>query len=76
MHLEFREKRRVETTTLEQLISEHGCPLFAKINVEGYELSVLRGLRTVVPYLSFEANLPEFREEGLQCLTILQSLDS
>jgi hypothetical protein len=73
--LEFREKRSVETTTLEQLINEHGRPLFAKIDVEGYELSVLRGLRTAVPYLSFEVNLPEFREEGLQCVAILQSLD-
>lgn len=73
--LEFREKRSVETTTLEQLIREHGLPSFVKIDVEGYELSVLRGLRRPVPYVSFEVNLPEFREEGLQCLTILQSLD-
>jgi FkbM family methyltransferase len=73
--LEFREKRSVETTTLEELINEHGFPFFVNIDVEGYELSVLRGLRRPVPYVSFEVNLPEFREEGLQCLTILQSLD-
>ena len=73
--LEFREKRSVETTTLEQLIKVHGLPLFVKIDVEGYELTVLQGLRRPVPYLSFEVNLPEFREEGVQCLTILQSLD-
>ena len=69
--LEFAQQQTVETTTLDQLISEYGVPLFIKIDVEGYELNVLRGLRRAVPYLSFEVNLPEFRPEGLQCVEIL-----
>ncbi len=73
--LEFRGEKTVETTTLEQLISLYGLPFFIKIDVEGYELTVLRGLRHPVPYLSFEVNLPEFRDEGVECLAILQNLD-
>jgi len=42
--------------------------MFIKIDVEGYELNVIRGLQRPVPYLSFELNLPEFRLDGLQCV--------
>jgi FkbM family methyltransferase len=72
--LDFVQRRTVETTTLEELIAVHGCPLFIKIDVEGYELNVIRGLRHPVPCLSFEVNLPEFRPEGLQCVTLLGDL--
>jgi hypothetical protein len=42
--------------------------------VEGYEPTVLQGMRTPVPYVSFEVNLPEFREEGLECIKLLERL--
>jgi FkbM family methyltransferase len=71
---EFAGKRNVETTTVEDLTAEYGAPFFVKIDVEGYELSVLRGLRQPVPYLSYEINLPEFRREGLECLEVLRAL--
>ncbi len=45
-----------------------------KIDVEGLEPSVIRGLRRPVPYLSFEVNLPEFRPEGLECVELLRTL--
>lgn len=73
-HLQFGEGKPVETTTLDQLIAAYGVPFFIKIDVEGHELSVLRGLRYRVPYLSFEVNLPEFRQEGLQCVELLRYL--
>jgi FkbM family methyltransferase len=72
--LDFERQKSVETTTVEGLISEHGVPVFIKIDVEGYELNVIRGLQHPVPYLSFEVNLPEFRLEGLQCIEILRRL--
>jgi FkbM family methyltransferase len=72
--LDFAQRRTVETTTLEQLIALHGRPIFIKIDVEGYELNVIRGLRHPVPCLSFEVNLPEFRHEGLQCVALLAGL--
>ncbi len=74
--LDFVRSRTVETTTLEDLIAEYGHPLFIKIDVEGHELNVIRGLRQPVPYLSFEVNLPEFRSEGLRCVELLSSLAS
>ena len=72
--LDFKQRRIVETTTLEELMSMYGRPLFIKIDVEGYELNVIRGLRQPVPYLSFEVNLPEFRPEGLECVVLLEGL--
>src|ERR1017187_8858012 len=74
--LEFTHGKSIKTTTLEQLMITHGLPFFVKIDVEGYELNVLRGLRRSVPYLSFEINLPEFRQEGLECIEVLLRLDS
>lgn len=45
---------RVEVTTLDALIARFGLPAFCKIDVEGYELEVLRGLSRPLPALSFE----------------------
>jgi FkbM family methyltransferase len=73
---EFASKEQVETVTLEKLIATHGIPFFIKIDVEGHEPSVLRGLNRPVPYLSFEVNLPEFRLESLQCVDILRGIAS
>ena len=49
--LGFEQSRQVETVTIEQLIIAHGSPFFIKIDVEGHELSVLRGMRR--PFLIF-----------------------
>ena len=72
--LEFKHEKSVKTTTLDRLIEEFGVPFFVKIDVEGYELKVLQGLHKPVPYISFEVNLPEFKQEGLQCIEVLKSL--
>jgi FkbM family methyltransferase len=73
--LEFAQRREIGTTTLEQLVAAHGLPFYVKIDVEGYEINVVRGLRRPVPYLSYEVNLPEFRPEGLECIELLTRLD-
>jgi FkbM family methyltransferase len=72
--LEFAGSKAVETTALEELILTHGLPFFVKIDVEGYEVSVIQGLKRPVPFLSFEINLPEFRQEGLECVNLLDGL--
>jgi FkbM family methyltransferase len=72
--LDFVHQQTVETTTLEELIATHGLPFFVKIDVEGYEINVLRGLKQPLPYLSFEVNLPEFRPQGMECVGLLQGL--
>jgi FkbM family methyltransferase len=70
----FGQWKEVETISIEDLIAAYGVPFFVKIDVEGHELSVLRGMRQPVPYLSFEVNLPEFAREGLECVQVLGRL--
>lgn len=74
--LEFATEKDVETTTLDRLIGLHGEPFFVKIDVEGFEPNVLRGLTRRVPYISFEVNLPEFNAEGAECIALLKRLDA
>jgi hypothetical protein len=72
--LQFNQARLVETTTIDELIAQYGVPFFVKIDVEGHEISTLRGLHRPVPYVSFEVNLPEFKPEGLECVGVLAEL--
>jgi FkbM family methyltransferase len=72
--LDFARRRAVETVTLDQLILTHGMPFFIKIDVEGYEVNVLRGLSAPVPFVSFEVNLPDFKPEGLECVELLRGI--
>jgi FkbM family methyltransferase len=72
--LHFGNTKTVETTTLEDLIRVYGTPFFIKIDVEGHELSVLRGMKRPVSYLSFEVNLPEFASEGRECANRLHEI--
>jgi len=54
----------VRLTTLDQLRQAHGHPVFCKIDVEGYELEVLKGLSRPIQAMSFEFT-PEFGESGI-----------
>jgi FkbM family methyltransferase len=70
----FAGMQEVETTTLEELIRSHGAPFYIKIDVEGHEVNVLRGLHSAVPYVSFEVNLPEFKPEACECVELLDRI--
>lgn len=50
----FDKEEVIELVTLESLIAEHGLPYFCKIDVEGYELEVFKGLQSKIPCLNFE----------------------
>ena len=66
---------QVNTTTLNDLILKHGIPQFIKIDVEGNELKVLKGLSHSIPYISFELLLPEFLGQTLEAMQLLLALD-
>ncbi len=63
----------IEVTTLDDLIREYGIPAFIKIDVEGYELEVLKGLSRPVKALSFEFT-PERRDEAALCVLRCRTL--
>ena len=66
-------EERVETTTLDALISEHGLPKFCKMDIEGFELEALKGLSQSIEYISFEF-LPSAIDIALKCLDYLEGL--
>lgn len=45
---------RVEVATLDSLIAEFGRPKFIKVDVEGFELEVFKGLSQPIPLIYFE----------------------
>lgn len=65
----------VQVTTLDELIRKYGRPAFCKIDVEGFELDVLRGLSTPIPVLSFET-IPAALDISLGCIDRLEQLGS
>jgi FkbM family methyltransferase len=66
-------RQTVAVTTLDRLIEQHGMPAFCKIDVEGFEWHVLKGLSRAVPALSLEYN-PRHLNVVAQCVEHLQSL--
>ncbi len=73
--LPFNKSIQIETTTLDSLIEKYGAPDYIKIDVEGYEYEVIKGLSKSIPLISFEANLPEFLEESVLCVNRLLTID-
>jgi len=64
-----------QTSTIDELIVEYGIPQIVKIDVEGYELEVLKGLSYDIPMIFFEANLPEFINQTMECMDYLLTLN-
>jgi len=55
------------------LISDHGAPDFAKIDVEGFEADVLAGLSRPIKALSFEFTTIQ-RDVAYRCIARLSAL--
>lgn len=66
----------IEMTTLDILIKKYGTPAFIKIDVEGYETEVLKGLTQPIKYISFEYTVPEYPDKAIECVNRLTTINS
>jgi FkbM family methyltransferase len=72
---EWKKVVKTEMTTLDKLISKYGKPSFIKIDVEGYELEVLKGLSQAIKLISFEYTVPEQTEKAIECISQIEKLN-
>ena len=73
LHFRWSKRQKVSVITLDALIREYGAPTLCKIDVEGFELRVLRGLSRPLPYIAFEFH-EELMEDAKACADYIQSL--
>jgi FkbM family methyltransferase len=67
----------VSVTTLDKAIEQFGLPSFCKIDVEGFEAYVLRGLSRRIPAISLEYHCDNRGIEKVrECLDLLSKLGS
>ncbi|MBT1072718.1 FkbM family methyltransferase [Pelotalea chapellei] len=60
----------VQITTLDDLVAEFGIPRFCKIDVEGFEREVVKGLSSKIGVLSYEFTA-EYRDHSMEVLEML-----
>lgn len=69
----WEEKQPVDITTLDILIEQYGSPVLCKVDVEGFETEVLKGLSKKVGMVSFEFTR-EFFEDAEICMNLLDAI--
>lgn len=67
-------KETIQVETLDNAIKRFHKPDYIKIDVEGYELDVLKGLTQPVAFISFEVTLPETVDLAKQCIEHVSGL--
>ena len=70
---QWQERISVAITTLDKLIEKYGKPVFCKIDVEGFEYEVIRGLSSSFKFLSFEFT-PEFIDSAIKAVKYFSEL--
>jgi len=71
--LTWEDKAETDVSTLDDLIRHYGRPVFCKIDVEGYESEVLKGLTVPLKAFSFEF-FPTTPHRTIQCIRISDEL--
>lgn len=71
----WKDREQVAVTTLDALIAKYGLPSFCKIDVEGYELKVIRGLSKPIGVISFEFT-PEIIQPAIGAIEHLRAFGS
>jgi len=69
-HFVWDQQIEVQITTLDDLVSEFGIPRYCKIDVEGFERDVVRGLSSKIGIISFEFTF-EFIEHSMEVIEML-----
>ncbi|MGD9629724.1 MAG: FkbM family methyltransferase [Pyrinomonadaceae bacterium] len=65
----------VPVTTLDVLIERYGLPHYCKIDVEGFEMEVLKGLTNPIPLISLEYHLNEAEiKKASDCIGYISKL--
>jgi FkbM family methyltransferase len=72
-NIAFTDSQSVRTTTIGELIREHGEPRYCKIDIEGADLAVIRSLTAPIAIVSFE-HLPHRFDATAASLTALGRL--
>ena len=73
------EEINVDTTTLDQLINDYGHPKYIKIDVEGFELEVLKGSENTLDYMDYviaEISSTAIYENQTQADELIKFLES
>lgn len=71
--IKYDEELEVPVTTLNNLIRKYGIPKFCKVDVEGFELQVFKGLSIKIPYICYEFH-SEMLYDAKKCADYLSSL--
>lgn len=71
---EWKKAGEIRMTTLDNLITKYGEPAFIKIDVEGFELEVLKGLSRPVKMLSIEYAVPDHLELVNNCMDRIREI--
>ena len=69
----WNETKQIEIITLDSIIEKYGIPDFVKVDVEGFEPEVFKGLSKPLKVVSFEYTVPELSDN---LFPIIEKLDS